>query len=51
MSYMVELLLRLNIYLIFHVSYLKPYHDDKDDPSLGILKKVTKTIEPHMIKS
>ena len=32
-SYKVELLPRLKIHLIFLESYLKPYHEDKDDPS------------------
>ncbi|RVW60942.1 hypothetical protein CK203_049274 [Vitis vinifera] len=34
-SYKVELPPRLKIYPVFHVSYLKPYHEDKDDPSRG----------------
>ncbi|KAL6348636.1 hypothetical protein AAG906_016164 [Vitis piasezkii] len=33
-SYKVELPPRLKIHLVFHVSYLKPYHEDKDDPCL-----------------
>ena len=32
-SYKVELPPRLKIHSIFHVSYLKPYHKDKDDLS------------------
>ena len=32
-SYKVELSPRLKIHLVFHVNYLKPYHEDKDDPS------------------
>ncbi|WJZ90968.1 hypothetical protein VitviT2T_010081 [Vitis vinifera] len=32
-SYRVELPSRLKIHPVFHASYLKPYHGDKDDPS------------------
>ena len=35
-SYKVELPPRLNIHFVFHVSNLKPYHEDKEDPSRGI---------------
>ncbi|RVW12104.1 Transposon Tf2-8 polyprotein [Vitis vinifera] len=38
-SYKVELPPRLKIHLVFHVSYLKPYHEDKDDPSRGLSKR------------
>ncbi|KAL6345668.1 hypothetical protein AAG906_017404 [Vitis piasezkii] len=38
-SYKVELPLRLKIHHVFHVSYLKPYHEDKDDPSRGFSKR------------
>ena len=38
-SYKVELLPRLKIHLIFLESYLKPYHEDKDDPSWGFSKR------------
>ncbi|RVX03453.1 Transposon Tf2-2 polyprotein [Vitis vinifera] len=30
---------RLKIHPVFHVSYLKPYHEDKDDPSRGFSKR------------
>ncbi|RVW77951.1 hypothetical protein CK203_048235 [Vitis vinifera] len=43
-SYKVELPPRLKIHPIFHVSYLKPYHKDKDDPSQGFSKRTPTTI-------
>ncbi|RVW23473.1 hypothetical protein CK203_098923 [Vitis vinifera] len=38
-SYRVKLPPRLKIHHVFHVSYLKPYHEDKDDPSRGLSKR------------
>ena len=38
-SYKVELPPRLKIHPIFHVSYLKPYHEDKNDPNWGFSKR------------
>ena len=38
-SYKVELPPRLKIHPIFLESYLKPYHEDKDDPSRGFSKR------------
>ena len=38
-SYKVELPPRLKIHHVFHVSYLKPYHEDKDNPSRGMFKR------------
>ena len=32
-SYKVELPPRLKIYHVFHISYLKPYHEDKNNPN------------------
>ena len=43
-SYKVELPLRLKIHLVFHVSYLKPYHKDKDDPSRGFFNRAPTTV-------
>ncbi|RVW41869.1 hypothetical protein CK203_104745 [Vitis vinifera] len=39
MSYRIEFPSRLKIHPIFHVSYLKPYHRDKDDPSRKMSKR------------
>ena len=38
-SYRVELPPRLKIHHVFHASYLKPYHGDKDNPSRGLSKR------------
>ena len=38
-SYRVELPPRLKIHHVFHASYLKPYHGDRDDPSRGLSKR------------
>ncbi|KAL6338004.1 hypothetical protein AAG906_007813 [Vitis piasezkii] len=43
-SYRVELPPRLKIHHVFHVSYLKPYHEDKDDLSRGLSKRAPTTI-------
>ena len=38
-SYRVELPPRSKIHHVFHASYLKPYHGDRDDPSRGLSKR------------
>ena len=43
-SYKVELPLRLKIHPVFHISYLKPYHEDKDDLSQGLSKRAPTTV-------
>ena len=34
----------MKIHPVFHASYLKPYHGDKDDPSLGLSKRAPTTV-------
>ena len=43
-SYKVELPPRLKFHPVFHVSYLKPYHEDNDDPSRGVSEKAPTTV-------
>lgn len=38
-SYQLQLLSRLKIHLVFHVSLLKPYHRDAEEPNRGELRR------------
>ncbi|RVX02486.1 hypothetical protein CK203_031144 [Vitis vinifera] len=43
-SYRVELSPRLKIHPVFHTSYLKPYHEDKDNPNRGFSKRASTAV-------
>ncbi|OIS96056.1 hypothetical protein A4A49_51871 [Nicotiana attenuata] len=43
-SYKLEMPSYLKIYHVFHASMLKPYHEDKDDPSRGQSSRAQMTI-------
>lgn len=43
-SYKVELPSRLKIHYVFHMSYLKPYHKDRENPRRGLSKRPPTTI-------
>ena len=43
-SYQVQLLPRLKIHPVFHVSFLKPYHVNMEDPSRSESKRASTTI-------
>lgn len=44
LAYHLTLLYYLEMHPIFHVSLMKPYHKDKDDPSRGESKREPTTI-------
>nr|GEU63908.1 hypothetical protein CTI12_AA187700 [Tanacetum cinerariifolium] len=43
-SYQVQLSPKLKIHLVFHVSFLKPYHGDEEDPERGVSKRAPTTV-------
>ncbi|XP_070008626.1 uncharacterized protein [Nicotiana sylvestris] len=43
-SYKLDIPSYLKIYYVFHASMLKPYHEDKDDPSKGQSSRAPITI-------
>ena len=43
-SYRVKLPPRLKIHPVFHVSYLKTYHEDKDYPNRGLSNRALTTV-------
>ncbi|XP_070035702.1 uncharacterized protein [Nicotiana tomentosiformis] len=43
-SYKLDMPSYLKIYLVFHASMLKPYHEDKDEPSRGQSSRAPMTI-------
>ncbi|XP_076886678.1 uncharacterized protein LOC143536618 [Bidens hawaiensis] len=38
-SYKLQLPSKLKIHYVFHVSFLKPYHEDLEDPNRGVSKR------------
>nr|GEY32210.1 uncharacterized protein [Tanacetum cinerariifolium] len=43
-SYRVQLTPKLKIHPVFYVSFLKPYHGDKEDPERGVSKRAPTTV-------